>query len=159
MWQECEQMAPQGEATRLPVAGPKGARMPHHSFPVIASIVVSAALTAGCEHNSSSADRSSSQTPLSPSAVASGSAASTGGGASTAATHGLPDCTVTMMDAAIPTRSTRRPLQESALARASVREASSLPASWRSLGSTALPVPGTSRRRIPPRRSARYLSR
>ena len=76
--------------------------MPHHSFPVIASIVVSAALTAGCEHNSSSADRSSSQTPLSPSAVASGSAASTGGGASTAATHGLPDRTVTMMDACDP---------------------------------------------------------
>ena len=102
MWQECEQRGPQGEATRLPVAGPKGARMSHHSFPVIASIVVSAALTAGCEHNSSSADRRSSQTPLSPSAVASGSAASTGGGASTAATHGLPDRTVTMMDACDP---------------------------------------------------------
>jgi len=75
--------------------------MSHHSIPVIASIVVSAALTAGCQGNSSSPDRGSSQTPLSPSAVASG-AASTGGAASAAATRGLPDRTVTMMDACDP---------------------------------------------------------
>jgi hypothetical protein len=77
--------------------------MPRRSLPVIVSVVVSIALTVGCERNSSTPDRGSSPTPLSPSAVAPNSAAPTAGGASTAAaTGGLPDRIVTMMDACDP---------------------------------------------------------
>ena len=74
--------------------------MPRHFLPVIASLVV--ALTVACERNGSTADRALSPTPLSPSAVDPGSAAANGGPHSAAATPGLPDRIVTMMDACDP---------------------------------------------------------
>ena len=73
--------------------------MPSRFSPVIVSAVAIIALTVGCARNGATPDPGSSPSPLSPSTVSSGSAT---GGASTAATRGLPDRIVTMMDACDP---------------------------------------------------------
>ena len=73
--------------------------MPSRFSPVIVSAVAIIALTVGCARNGATPDPGSSPSPLSPSTVSSGSAP---GGASTAATRGLPDRIVTMMDACDP---------------------------------------------------------
>jgi plastocyanin len=75
--------------------------MPHRPLLAVASIVISFVLMVGCERNGPTSDGSS-RTPLSPSAVAPSPAAPNGGGASAAATPGLPDRIVSMMDACDP---------------------------------------------------------
>ena len=75
--------------------------MPHRFLPVVASVFIWVAFTVGCDRNSSTIDPGSSATPLSPSAVATSPASPTAGVA-TAATRGLPDRTVSMMDACDP---------------------------------------------------------
>jgi hypothetical protein len=77
--------------------------MPRRLIPVIASTVVSLAFTVGCERDGSTSGPASSSTPLSPSAVTPSLAAPTAQGASTrAASQGMPDRLVTMMDACDP---------------------------------------------------------
>jgi plastocyanin len=76
--------------------------MPNRLPPVGVASVLVFALAVGCERNSSSPDGSA-RPPLSPSAVAPNSATADPGSASTvAATPGLPERTVTMMDACDP---------------------------------------------------------
>jgi hypothetical protein len=72
-----------------------------HRVPVFVSILLFLVLTVGCERNGSMPDGSS-QTPLSPSAVSPNPAAPNAGHASVAATPGLPDRIVSMMDACDP---------------------------------------------------------
>lgn len=73
--------------------------MRHPLPPLIAAIVISFVWTVGCNHDSSTPDGSS-RTPLSPSALAPNSAGPNAGGS--AATPGLPDRIVSMMDACDP---------------------------------------------------------
>ena len=76
--------------------------MPHRFLPVIASILISLTLAVGCERNGT-LDSGSSATPLGPSAAAPGGSAPNAGAInSAAATRGLPDRTVSMMDACDP---------------------------------------------------------
>jgi plastocyanin len=77
--------------------------MPHRFLPVIASILIALTLAIGCERNGT-LDPASSVTPLGPSPVTPGGPAANAGAAvgATAASRGLPNRNVTMMDACDP---------------------------------------------------------
>jgi hypothetical protein len=76
--------------------------MPNRLLPVVSVSILVLTLAVGCERNAASPDGSA-RTPLSPSAMAPNPATPNPGGSSAAAaTPGLPDRTVTMMDACDP---------------------------------------------------------